>query len=661
MKKIVLAFLIVVGLLMTLSSCDDMLEALYPDITGENSMDGIKFVVTIGVRPDIMDSFEFQEGRPVIVQMVPFRKTTGTEDFVDHAFARKKELKRPDFSHNQGYHYPTAEVTFNIFDRSKYRVIAFFDGNDNGNFDPGERSTMAWTPDPNHHTDHFDPGMFDKDDYEWDLRDGWQDKWGDSEQQKIYVQAVLDWGTNIAQQDDWLMDKLMEGIVYPEPNRPPWANLWAPMERAEGVEVWFDGWGSGDEDGWIKEYNWDFGDGETMQTKHGGVSHIYTETGRYEVTLSVRDNRDGTDWNGSIQNGIDSMTVSIEIVEDTGAMPPTVIIDLPPHAIVGQEEWIEGWRSYDVDGHIDHMTVEWTLTPPSGPEITFDHTLGFPFNFDQEGTWNIALYMEDDEGLDTVRDMDLEVGMGGGGNAEPKADIEIEKDMVVVDEDFAIRPINEWDDGYIVSYKWDFGVDDTPDDEYVTTQPNTVWWWYDTAGTYIITLTVTDNEDATFEVTQEIVVHDALTELAEGEDYTLEINATGFDEFNGKKVAMSLEGYDADDYWVIKDDTPFDNTAQTITGGTFSITLENIDPYGYSRDPKDWLYLFIDDNDNEGSEFVDFDDVWTGSEIAFYTIDISGGTITLDITPDDIPRLRELWEPLDNKSLKKMVKPLRLR
>lgn len=70
-------------------------------------------------------------------------------------------------------------------------------------------------------------------------------------------------------------------------NEAPSAVVEAPDAVAARAEVVFDASGSTDTDGAIIDYLWDFGDGGTAR----GVfaTHRYTAPGRYDVTLSVRD------------------------------------------------------------------------------------------------------------------------------------------------------------------------------------------------------------------------------------------------------------------------------------------------------------------------------------------------------------------------------------
>ena len=76
------------------------------------------------------------------------------------------------------------------------------------------------------------------------------------------------------------------------PNLPPTARLTASCVR---TDCQFAGGGSSDPDGWVTGYSWDFGDG-TSSPAGASVQHRYPEgTASYTATLTVTDNRGGTD------------------------------------------------------------------------------------------------------------------------------------------------------------------------------------------------------------------------------------------------------------------------------------------------------------------------------------------------------------------------------
>lgn len=83
---------------------------------------------------------------------------------------------------------------------------------------------------------------------------------------------------------------LYAGSEAEPPNEPPSAALAADCA---GLACSFSGSGSTDSDGTIVSYDWDFGDGSTGDGVE--ASHTYAGNGTYPVTLTVTDDRGGTD------------------------------------------------------------------------------------------------------------------------------------------------------------------------------------------------------------------------------------------------------------------------------------------------------------------------------------------------------------------------------
>lgn len=78
----------------------------------------------------------------------------------------------------------------------------------------------------------------------------------------------------------------------PAPNVAPTAALTA---TATDLSAALDASASDDTDGTIVSYAWDFGDGETSTTTTPTTGHDYAEAGEYTVTVTVTDDRGGTD------------------------------------------------------------------------------------------------------------------------------------------------------------------------------------------------------------------------------------------------------------------------------------------------------------------------------------------------------------------------------
>ncbi|MBL8299252.1 MAG: PKD domain-containing protein [Rhodanobacteraceae bacterium] len=72
-------------------------------------------------------------------------------------------------------------------------------------------------------------------------------------------------------------------------NLPPVARANGPYSGSAGVDIAFSSAGSSDPDGSISSYNWDFGDGGSSAAAN--PVHRYTAAGNYAVTLTVTDNK----------------------------------------------------------------------------------------------------------------------------------------------------------------------------------------------------------------------------------------------------------------------------------------------------------------------------------------------------------------------------------
>jgi PKD repeat protein len=99
-------------------------------------------------------------------------------------------------------------------------------------------------------------------------------------------------------------------ITVPAPaNQSPTAVISGPVYGLVGEMLSFDGTGSGDSDGTLVDYRWDFGDG-TMAPGPTAV-HSFYAAGNYPVTLAVTDDGGASDVE----------TLVVEIAESNGVNP----------------------------------------------------------------------------------------------------------------------------------------------------------------------------------------------------------------------------------------------------------------------------------------------------------------------------------------------------
>jgi LysM repeat protein/outer membrane biosynthesis protein TonB len=111
-----------------------------------------------------------------------------------------------------------------------------------------------------------------------------------------------------------------------EQNSPPVADADGPYEAMMGkgqAIVIFDGSGSSDSDGTIESYEWDFGDGSAAGSGES-VTHGYTSTGSFEVTLTVTDNC------GATAVDTTGVTISGPTPPANGTVTPTSTPANPP-------------------------------------------------------------------------------------------------------------------------------------------------------------------------------------------------------------------------------------------------------------------------------------------------------------------------------------------
>lgn len=162
------------------------------------------------------------------------------------------------------------------------------------------------------------------------------------------------------------MTTITKSIVVDVPSQIPVAVATAnPSSGEMPLEVTFDASISHDPDGGaIKEYHFDFGDGESIVSTVPYVSHTFTNDGLFNVVVQVKDDEDQLS---------DSIVLPIQVFRP----------NLPPVAVIAANETsgqspltveFSGDQSYDTDGTIQSYT--WSFpdgTTKTGANVT--HTL----------------------------------------------------------------------------------------------------------------------------------------------------------------------------------------------------------------------------------------------------------------------------------------------
>ncbi|MDM7830682.1 PKD domain-containing protein, partial [Cellulomonas edaphi] len=221
----------------------------------------------------------------------------------------------------------------------------------------------------------------------------------------------------------------------------------------------FDGSGSSDRDGSVVAWDWKFGDGATA--KGAKTSHTYAAAGTYTATLTVTDDLGAT------------RSSSADVTVKEPNKPPTAVAVGTSADLTAT---LDGSKSTDPDGSI--ASWSWTFGDGStGTGVRPTHV------YTKAGTYPVVLTVKDNDGATGTATTNVTVKEP---NKAPTARVTSSTDnlSVTVDGSTSVDP-----DGTIASYAWTFG-------DGSTATGATAKHTYASAGTYPITLTVTDDEGA---------------------------------------------------------------------------------------------------------------------------------------------------------------------
>lgn len=249
------------------------------------------------------------------------------------------------------------------------------------------------------------------------------------------------------------------------PNQLPTAVF---SSTATDLDATFSAAASSDPDGTLVGWAWDFGDNATGSGAH--ATHSYVAAGTYHVSLTVTDNRGGTNT----------------LTKDVTVLAPN---QLPTAAFswsaAKAKASFDAGASVDPDGTI--ASYAWAFGDGStGDGATTSHT------YAAGGTYTVTLTVTDDRGGQDVKTKDVTVVA----NAKPTAAFTSSANFLALSFDGTGSADT---DGTVDSYAWDFGDGGTAS----TASPNHT---YAAAGTYTVKLTVTDSDGATDSVTKTVSV-----------------------------------------------------------------------------------------------------------------------------------------------------------
>lgn len=274
---------------------------------------------------------------------------------------------------------------------------------------------------------------------------------------------------NSGQTNDTAIDTI-EIIVLDVPNELPTAHIKAPSEAIRFNALVFDATASGDSDGTITNYDWDFGDGARAMGPI--VRHSYQNVGAFEVKLTVTDS-------AAAEPGQSSQLFTVNVSEHAN-LSPRANAGQDMSALTQQYVNFDGLASKDTDGSI--VAYHWDFGDGhKGYGAQPTHSYQFA------GDYSVTLTVTDNDPVLPLKAQDtLQVSVRNPENRSPSANVG--KNLSV-----SKGEIIQFDgtksadgDGNVVTYHWDFGNGET------SSAARPVFAYHD-EGTYQVQLTVGDD------------------------------------------------------------------------------------------------------------------------------------------------------------------------
>ncbi|NAZ81400.1 PKD domain-containing protein, partial [Kineococcus sp. R8] len=286
---------------------------------------------------------------------------------------------------------------------------------------------------------------------------------------------------------DWFAGTVDEVAIYPTalsaavvrdhfvkgggtfPNQAPTA---AWTSTAQGLVAAFDASTSADADGTVASYAWTFGD----QTSGTGQkpSHTYAAAGTYPVTLTVTDDKGATA----------TLTKDVTVAAPPNQAPTAAFTSTAANLVAA----FDASTSADADGTV--ASYAWTFgDQTTGTGATPSHT------YAAAGTYPVTLTVTDDDGATGTVTRDVTVTAAAVNQAPTAAFTSTAANLVAAFDASTSADA----DGTVASYAWTFG-------DQTSGTGATPSHTYAAAGTYPVTLTVTDDDGATGTVTRDVTV-----------------------------------------------------------------------------------------------------------------------------------------------------------
>jgi len=274
-------------------------------------------------------------------------------------------------------------------------------------------------------------------------------------------------------------NQLINIAAPPQPNTPPVPVISAPPQVEAGLPVAINASGT-QHTGQLTAINWDFGDGNTATGEV--VNHTYATPGNYTITLNVTDDKGQSA----------SATQAINIVAKTQPVPLTAKISGPTQGQAGQSLAFDGQSSASA---APLNNIQWDF----GDGTSDSGNLAVNHAYQNPGSYTVLLTLANDLGQTNTASQQVDIQAAPPPNQPPQPAIKASNATPQVGEDVNFDASGTSAGSPITGYDWDFGDGNTGSGQLTTHA-------YGAAGTYQVTLTVTDQNGLSSSATTQIDV-----------------------------------------------------------------------------------------------------------------------------------------------------------
>ncbi len=265
-------------------------------------------------------------------------------------------------------------------------------------------------------------------------------------------------------------------------NQPPVGSF---TPTANGLTVTFNASDSRDPDGTILGYQWNFGDGTAvLNTTSATVTHVFANSGTFMVNLIVLDSQ------GTVSS-VFSRNITVAPIPPTNQAPIAGFTA----ANMDTTAAFNATLSTDADGTI--TSYAWNFGEPASSTNTATGNSATHV-YATTGSYVVSLTVTDNGGLTAVSTQT--VNISSVPNVNPVPQFTFNRDALLVNFN-ASASIDSG--GTITNYAWNFGE---PTSTSNTATGVTTTHGYKFAGSYTVTLVVTDNRGASVSIAQGLTV-----------------------------------------------------------------------------------------------------------------------------------------------------------